>query len=258
MATVVAGGAGLLAAGVLGSVPLATASATMASLPPTTAPPTTAPSTTAPPQTAAPTTTTETTPRTVPIVDPFQPLPRPSAGASVSIVDYAFSPATITIAAGSTVTWTNTGASIHSVTSDSGAFDSSPSCPTGPCIDPGGTYSHTFAQAGQFAYHCRVHPNMTATVVVNAAATTTTAAGSTTTSAPGGPPVSGGGSPTPTTVASQSTGPQLAFTGAPSEELWLAAGALFTIAIGLALRPRRRPFPVPVPSAGTDPSPRSN
>ena len=112
---------------------------------------------------------------------------------------------------------------IHSVTSDTGAFDSSPSCPTGPCINPGGTYSHVFAQAGSFAYHCKVHPQMTATVVVNAAATTTTPP----TTAPGG-----NGNPPPTepgsvsTTAPAGTGDELAFTGTSGIVAWLALGGL--------------------------------
>jgi hypothetical protein len=85
---------------------------------------------------------------------------------------------------------------------------------------------------------------MTGTVVVTAPPTTTTTAPGATTTAPGNPPVSGGGTPPPTTAA-PSTGPQLAFTGTPAAELWLALGGLLTITLGLALRPRRRSFPKP-------------
>ena len=45
-------------------------------------------------------------------------------GTAVSIVDFAFQPASIEVPAGSTVTWTNTGAAPHTVTADDGAFDS--------------------------------------------------------------------------------------------------------------------------------------
>jgi Plastocyanin len=176
----------------------------------------------------------------------------------VSIVDFGFSPATITVAADTTVTWVNTGSSIHSVTSDTGAFDSSPSCPTGPCLDPGSSYSHRFAAAARFSYHCRVHATMTGTIVVTAtpASTTSTTAATPTTGAPGNPPVSAGATPAPSADASPaSSDPQLAFTGAPAEELWLTLGALLTITLGLALRPRRRPFPVPVPVRNDRPDP---
>ena len=56
--------------------------------------------------------------------------------------------------------------------------------------------------------------------------------------------MSAGGAAASTSVAAQARGPQLAFTGASSNEAWIALGAL-TITLGLALRPRRRPFPVP-------------
>jgi plastocyanin len=194
-------------------------------MPATTSPVTVTPTTTAAPSTSAPA-----------LADPFQPQPRSAATAHVSIVDFGYSPATITVTAGTTVTWTNTGGAIHSVTSDSGAFDSSPTCPA-TCINPGASYSHVFATAGTFAYHCRVHSNMHGTVIVQAAAGTTT----TTTSA--GSPTTAGGTATPSTVAGQASGPSLAFTGAASNEAWIALGALLTIALGLALRPRRRPFP---------------
>jgi plastocyanin len=249
--------AGCVAGTGFGAVQIATASATVASPATTLAPLTGSPATQ--PRTGATTTTTTTpaptAPTTVPpTVDPFQPVPPGSAATvHVSIVDFGFSPSSITVAAGTTVTWTNTGSVMHSVSSNSGAFDSSPTCPTGPCISPGSSFSHVFAQAGSFSYHCRVHSNMTGTVIVNAApgATTTTTPG---TNPPAtNPPVSGGGGPTPTTSA-QGTGSQLAFTGTSSGEAWLALGALGTITLGLALRPRRRPFPIPasVPSDRTD------
>jgi plastocyanin len=188
--------------------------------------------------------TTTTSAPTTALKDPFAPAtvasPRAAATTTVSIVDFGFSPATVTVVTGSTVTWTNTGAVIHSVTSDTGAFDSSPGCPSGPCIDPGASYSHVFAQAGRFAYHCKVHPNMTGTVVVNAAATTTTASPGSATPGSGNPPVSAGATPS---TAARGTGNDLAFTGASGRELWIAFGALATITLGLALRPRRRAFP---------------
>ena len=202
---------------------------------------TTTPTTPATPITVTATTVTATTTPTPstepPISDPFQP-PSSAATTHVSIVDFGYSPASITVTVGTTVTWTNTGTVIHSVTADGGGFDSSPTCPTGPCINPGSSYSHVFATAGTFTYHCRVHSNMHGTVIVKAAATTTTTEA--------GSPVTAGGTATPTTVAAAASGPQLAFTGMAGSEAWIALGALFTIALGLALRPRRRPFPVPV------------
>jgi plastocyanin len=81
------------------------------------------------------------------------------AGAAVQIVDFAFEPATLEIPVGTTVVWTNGGSAPHTVTSDTGAFDSGR-------LDPGGTFSMTFDTPGTYAYHCEFHPNMQATIVV--------------------------------------------------------------------------------------------
>ncbi len=82
---------------------------------------------------------------------------------AVRIVDFAFEPATLTVSAGTRVTWTHAGQAPHTVTSDTGAFDSGR-------LMSGQTFAFTFTSAGTFAYHCDVHPNMRAQVVVQAAA----------------------------------------------------------------------------------------
>ena len=77
---------------------------------------------------------------------------------------FAFSPATITIKVGTTVTWTNNTGAPHTVTSDDGTtFDSGVS---NPIAANGGTFSFTFTKAGTFTYHCQIHPFMKATVIV--------------------------------------------------------------------------------------------
>jgi amicyanin len=79
---------------------------------------------------------------------------------------FAFSPATITIKVGTTVTWTNNTGAPHTVTSDDGTtFDSGINT---PIAANGGTFSFTFAKAGTFTYHCQIHPFMKATVIVQA------------------------------------------------------------------------------------------
>jgi plastocyanin len=70
-------------------------------------------------------------------------------GAAVTIVDFAFQPASLEVPAGSTVTWTNSGAATHTVTDDS---------------------------AGTFTYHCEIHPQMVGTIVVMEASSTQAAA----------------------------------------------------------------------------------
>jgi plastocyanin len=78
----------------------------------------------------------------------------------VWIQNMSYNPGTITVVAGTTIIWTNKDAVNHTVTSNSGAFDSG-------SLANGATYSHQFATAGTFAYHCTFHSGMNATVVVN-------------------------------------------------------------------------------------------
>ncbi|HSX29243.1 MAG TPA: cupredoxin family copper-binding protein [Candidatus Saccharimonadales bacterium] len=96
-----------------------------------------------------------------------QPTPAPSTtqsqGNAVAIQDFAFSPATLTVKKGTTVTWTNKDSASHTVTSDDDA--------TGEKLDSkvlgnGDSYSMTFTATGTYGYHCALHPNMTAKVIV--------------------------------------------------------------------------------------------
>lgn len=78
---------------------------------------------------------------------------------AVTIQNFAFSPATITVKAGDSVTWTNQDSAGHSATADDNSFD------TG-VLPQGQSKSVTFSKAGTYTYHCSVHPNMKATVIV--------------------------------------------------------------------------------------------
>ena len=78
----------------------------------------------------------------------------------VFIQGMAFNPASITVAAGTTITWTNKDAIAHTVTSNSNAFNS-------PTMGTGATFSFTFANAGTYSYYCAIHPSMVASVTVN-------------------------------------------------------------------------------------------
>jgi len=70
---------------------------------------------------------------------------------------FAFSPASISVAPGTIVTWVNNTQAPHTVTGSS--FGSG-------TINPGGSYSFKFTSGGSFAYHCSFHPYMTARVIV--------------------------------------------------------------------------------------------
>jgi plastocyanin len=84
----------------------------------------------------------------------------PAGGSSaVDIKDLAFNPATITVATGGKVTWTNSDTTAHTVTLDDGSADSGN-------LAPASTFDQTFATAGTFAYHCTIHSNMHGTVTV--------------------------------------------------------------------------------------------
>lgn len=83
----------------------------------------------------------------------------PVAGDQVSIDNFAFAPATLTVRAGGTVTWTNRDEEPHTVAASDGSFHS-------PGMGTGATFSRTFATPGTFEYVCSIHPMMRGTVVV--------------------------------------------------------------------------------------------
>ncbi len=90
-----------------------------------------------------------------------------AAAMNVTAKDYEFTPKTITINVGDTVTWTNEGQANHTVTASEGSFDSGN-------LTPGATFSHTFDKAGTYAYYCKYHgkpdgTGMAGTVVVQEA-----------------------------------------------------------------------------------------
>ncbi len=86
-----------------------------------------------------------------------------AADESVQIADFAFAPATVTVTAGDTVTWTNADPVAHTATATDSSWD------TGD-IAEGASASITFNTPGTYSYLCTPHPTMTGTVVVEAAA----------------------------------------------------------------------------------------
>jgi plastocyanin len=81
-----------------------------------------------------------------------------------SLAGFAFDPATVTVAAGGTVTWTNADNTAHTVTAGA------PGEPTDEfetlSLDPEASGSLTFPDAGSFAFFCEIHPAMVVTVDV--------------------------------------------------------------------------------------------
>lgn len=87
-------------------------------------------------------------------------VPPPVAANAVSIYNMAFTPSSLTVKAGTKVTWTNNDGYAHTVTANDGATFSSGN------VAGGATFSFTPATAGTYTYHCNIHSGMTATLVV--------------------------------------------------------------------------------------------
>src|SRR3569833_4783682 len=81
---------------------------------------------------------------------------------SVTIDNFVFEPARLTVKAGTTVTWTNRDDIPHTVASKDRLFKSK-------AMDTDETYSFTFSTPGEYSYFCSLHPRMTGTIVVEAA-----------------------------------------------------------------------------------------
>lgn len=90
--------------------------------------------------------------------------PPPAGAALVNIQDFSFSPAAVTITAGTAVRWINKGPSVHTSTADGGAW-TSPSLRAPQAGDgygggtSGGVFDFTFTQPGTYTYHCSLHPS---------------------------------------------------------------------------------------------------
>jgi plastocyanin len=78
---------------------------------------------------------------------------------TVNIQDFAFAPPEVTAAVGETIGWTNGDSTAHTATTDDGG------CDTGN-IAQNATGGLVFNAAGTYAYHCKIHPNMTGTITI--------------------------------------------------------------------------------------------
>ncbi len=82
-----------------------------------------------------------------------------AATPEVKIDNFSFGPATITVAAGTTVTWINRDDIPHTVVSSDSVFKSK-------ALDTDEKFSYTFSKAGTYSYFCSLHPKMTGQIVV--------------------------------------------------------------------------------------------
>jgi len=78
----------------------------------------------------------------------------------VKIDNFSFQPASLTVSAGSTVTWVNQDDVPHNIVSSEGATLKS------PVLDTDQKFSYTFEQPGTYAYFCGMHPRMTGKIIV--------------------------------------------------------------------------------------------
>jgi plastocyanin len=166
--------------------------------------------------------------------------PAATSSALVAVIrDFSFAPASPTVTAGDSITWTNQGPTDHTATAIDGSFN------TGN-LHKGQSRTLTFKHAGTFAYICALHPNMRGTLTVKAAAGGPTAPSSSgqgstpksstpapaaTSSSPAGPAASTGGASTSAAPASHG---KLPLTGSETG-VFLGLGVLMLWAARLAL-----------------------
>jgi plastocyanin len=81
----------------------------------------------------------------------------PVGARSLGLAGYAPNP--VTVAAGTTIKWTNADSIAHTVTSDTGLFDSG-------TVAAGATFSTTVQSRGTLTYHCTFHQGMVGTIIV--------------------------------------------------------------------------------------------
>ena len=87
---------------------------------------------------------------------------QPVGSNEILIKNFAFSPASLTIRTGATVTWLNQDEATHQIASDPvtpAAFSSDP-------LADGASYRFTFIKPGTYTYHCSIHPSMKGTIIV--------------------------------------------------------------------------------------------
>lgn len=120
--------------------------------------PTTAQTTTV--TTSPATTTLATTTTVVPTTSP------PPPAVAVTIQNFAFSPPSVTVPKGTTVTWTNQDSAPHAIVNDATSTIALGKLFMSNSLGMGQTFSFTFNDAGTYAYHCGIHTFMKGTITV--------------------------------------------------------------------------------------------
>ena len=179
------------------------------------------------------------------------PSPAHAASHQVAIQQYAYGPATLSVAVGDTVTWTNKDEARHDVVVTSG-----PVSFRSPLLSKGQSWSYTFRTAGSYSYTCSIHPDMRGGVTAKAAApapapappkthsahpapAASTSAPAATATAAAAEPSASAAAPTTTAAASAPASP------ATLNPLLLVAGVAIAVVVFCLLLIASRP-PVPV------------
>jgi LPXTG-motif cell wall-anchored protein len=163
-----------------------------------------------------------------------------AASTTVTIADFAFSPKSVAINVGDTVTWRNTDDVAHSATAEDGSFD------TGT-FGNGKSRSETFDTAGTFQYICTPHPFMKGTVTVNSGSGADSGSGSGTGGSSGSGSGSGSssgssdsGSSTSGSDSSSSSGSSSALPATGADAGTLAILGLLLLTLGVVVQRRAR------------------
>ena len=99
-------------------------------------------------------------PAASPVASPgASPVATPGGGVTIDVVNFAFEPPSLTVAAGTTVTWVNVSSTIHNTVADDKTWQSE-------ILDPGESFSFQVTQPGTYSYLCTIHPDMKAELTV--------------------------------------------------------------------------------------------
>lgn len=98
-----------------------------------------------------------------PVTTQQTPIPE---GNTITIKNFAFTPATMTIAHGTTVIWLNQDSPEHQIINDASGSNAEGAIFKSDPLTNGASYSFTFNIPGTYPYHCGIHPSMKGTIAV--------------------------------------------------------------------------------------------
>ncbi len=87
-------------------------------------------------------------------------IPPQAASAQITIANFAFAPASITVKPGTVVKWTNDDQVVHRIKSDNSAF------PDSANLNTADSYQFKFDKPGTYNYSCAIHPSMRGQIIV--------------------------------------------------------------------------------------------